>query len=152
MKTMICPRMEISFFLFAMLLNFSIVYPQEQHPPKDSLVRKAPSLNAGDLLPTPSILLHWSSRMDQESIRGFLFQPSPITGAESLPGFLRLSLAQPMQSYSWDSQQRLSLASCWREDVLRQQEYDSFKMILGTLETGGAAYLAYKHLRKYGLK
>jgi hypothetical protein len=152
MQVSICPRLEIALLvLFALFLSSHNAFPQERNPRLDSLSLKVPSRDLGTPLLSPWISLPWSFKTDQKGMRGFLLQPSPIMGPESLPGFLRLSLAQPMQS-PWDSQQKLSLASCWREDLLREQAYSTFRMILGAMEAGGTAYLLYKHIRKYGLK
>ena len=152
MQVSVCPRLELALLvLFALVLNSHNAFPQEQNPRLDSLSLKLPSRDPGPPLFSPSISFPWSFKTDEQGMRGFLLRPSPIVGPESLPGFLRLSLAQPMQ-FPWDSQQKLSLASCWREDLLRDQEYSTFRMILGAVGAGGTAYLLYKHVRKYGLK
>jgi len=152
MQVSIKPRLEIALLvLLALILSSHIAFPQEPNPRLDSLSLKSPSRALGSSLFSPGISLPWSFKTDQESMRGFLLQPSLSVGPETLPGFLRLSITQPLQS-PWDSQQKLSLASCWRDDLLRKQQYSTFQMILGAMEAGGTTYLLYKHIRKYGLK
>lgn len=152
MQVSFCPKLEIALLvLFALFLSSHNAFPQERNPRLDSLSLRLPSRDLGTPLPSPWISLPWSFKTDRKGMWGFLLEPSPIMGPESLPGFPRLSLAQPMQS-PWDSQQKLSLASCWRQDLLREQAYSTFRTILGAMEAGGTSYLLYKHLRKYGFK
>lgn len=125
---------------------------QKQKPPQDSSASKIRTFDAGSLDPYPTLSLPLSFKTSPENLRGFLSQPSSTAGPGYVPGFLRLSLASPLPILSGDSRQKFSLASCWREDLARQQEYQTFRMILGSIEAGGAAYLAYKHISKYGLK
>jgi hypothetical protein len=124
---------------------------QKHYPLQDSSSSKTQTFDARLLDLYPSVSLPISIKTSPEGLGGFLSQPSSTTGPGYVSGFLRLSLATPMPS-PWDSQQKLSLATCWRQDLGRQQEYQTFRMILGSLEAGGAAYLAYKHIKKYGLK
>ena len=74
------------------------------------------------------------------------------TDPQWFPGFLRQSLASPSLSLSWESQQDFGIASAWKNEVLKQQEYKTLRTILGSIQAGGVAYLAYRHIKKYGLK
>ena len=103
---------------------------------QDSPVNKTQTFNARSLYPYPALSFPLS------------FKTSP----EGFPGFLRLSLASLLPSLSWESHQNLSLASCWRNELLRQEKYKTLRTILGSIEIGGAAYLTYVHIEKYGLK
>jgi len=115
-----------------------IVHSQEQKhiPMQDSPVNKTQTFNAGSLYPYPALSLPLSSK----------------TSPEGFPVFLHLSLASLLPSLSWESRQNLSLASCWRNELLRQEKHKTLRTILGSIEMGGAAYLTYVHIKKYGLK
>jgi hypothetical protein len=81
-----------------------------------------------------------------------LFQPSL-----SFAPVYRLSLIQPslelgVQTFSLKSPERIDLTSQWQYELASQEELRTMQMILGTVEFGGVAYLAYRHLKKYGLK
>ncbi|MCX6142379.1 MAG: hypothetical protein NTZ35_04090 [Ignavibacteriales bacterium] len=125
---------------------------QKQNPLQDSSANKTQTFDARSLYPYPVLSLPLSFKTGPEGLRGFLSQSSSPTGSGYVPGFLRLSLASPLPPLSWESHQKLSLASCWRNELLRQEEYETFRMIIGSIQMGGAAYLAYKHIKKYGLK
>ena len=129
------------------------VHGQEQkHDPlRDSSANKAQAIDARWFYASPAVSLPLSFKTSPEGLGGFLSQPSSTTGPGYVPGFLRLSLATPMPS-PWDSEQKLSLATCWTNDLRRQQEYHTFRMILGSIQAGGAAYLAYRYIKKYGFK
>ena len=83
-----------------------------------------------------------------------LFELPPPLNTDPLwsPGFLRQSLASPMLSLSWESQPDFGIASAWKDEVLKQKEYKTLRTILGSIQAGGVAYLAYRHIKKYGLK
>jgi hypothetical protein len=134
----------------AFVLN---VYGQEpkHNSLQDSSSSKIHEFDARSLELLPAISLPLSFKTSPEGLGGFLSQPSSTTGPGYVPGFLRLSLATPMPS-PWDSQQKLSLATCWTNDLRRQQEYHTFRMILGSIQAGGAAYLAYRYIKRYGFK
>ena len=83
-----------------------------------------------------------------------LFELPPPLNVDSqwFPGFLRQSLASPLPSLLWESRQDFGIASAWKNEVLKQEEYKTLKTILGSIQAGGAAYLAYRYVKKYGLK
>ncbi len=62
------------------------------------------------------------------------------------PGDLRL------RSDSWMLQSRANLLAPWKLQLESQEKYQIWRSILGSVQVGGAAYLLYKHLKKYGLK
>ena len=154
MKTAI--RIPLEKPLFVVILSFACILhvpaqEQRQNPPPDSTAKKTQVYDALSLYPSPALTLPLSFKTGLEGFDGFLSQSPPTTGSEYGLGFLRLSLASPIPP-AWDPQSKLSLATCWTNEWRRQQEYHTFKMILGSIQIGGAAYLAYKHIKKYGFK
>jgi hypothetical protein len=154
MKTAIQVRLEKP--LLAIILSFTCAFhvfaqEQRQNSPPDSTAKKTHAYDALSLYPLPSLTPPLSYKTGLEGFDGFLSQSSPATGSEYGLGFLRLSLSSPIPP-PWDSQQKLSLATCWTNDLRRQQEYHTFRMILGSIQMGGAAYLAYRYIKKYGFK
>jgi hypothetical protein len=124
---------------------------QKRDPLRDSSANKAQAIDARWLDEYPAVSLPQSLKASPVGLSGFLSQPPPTIGPDYGLGFLRLSLASPMPSPG-DYQQKLSLATCWTNDLRRQQEYHTFRMILGSIQAGGAAYLAYRYIKKYGFK
>ncbi len=49
------------------------------------------------------------------------------------------------------SSNAIDLFSPWREEVDKQKEFHPWQIIVGTIGAGGAAYVAYQHIRKYGI-
>ncbi|MGD1043912.1 MAG: hypothetical protein ABR936_01155 [Bacteroidota bacterium] len=66
--------------------------------------------------------------------------------------FLHQSLTVPMPPFSWTYKTKIDLQSAWKQELTKQEEYRTLRTILGSIEMGGVAYLAYLHLKKYGLK
>jgi hypothetical protein len=153
-KTMTTQIMKTILVLILSSAFALTVHGQEQkhNPLQDSSSNKTQTFDARLIYPYPASPVPLSFKAGSEGLGGFLSQPSSTSGPGYVPGFLRLSLAPPSPSLTWGSAQKLSLASCWRDDLAKQQEYQTFRMILGSIEMGGAAYLAYKHIKKYGLK
>jgi hypothetical protein len=154
-KTMVSTQIMNALIVLILSSAFALTalgQEQKHNPLPDSSANKSPTFDARSLYPLPALSLPLSFKTGPENLRGFLSKPSSAAGQEYVPGFLRLSLTLPPPSLTWDSHQKLSLASCWRDDLAKQQEYQTFRMILGSIEAGGAAYLAYKHIKKYGLK
>ena len=154
MKKVIHIRLEKP--LVAIILSFActlyvLAQEQRQNSPPDSTAKKTQAYDALLLYPSPALTPPLSFKTGLEGFDGFLSQSPSMMGSEYGLGFLRLSLASPISS-PWDSQQKLSLATCWTDELRRQQEYHTFRMILGSIQAGGAAYLAYRYLKKYGFK
>lgn len=74
----------------------------------------------------------------------FLLREFPNEGVE--PVNLRL------QADSWMLQSRSDLLAPWKLELQSQEKYQIWRSILGSVQMGGAAYLLYLHLKKYGLK
>ncbi len=46
----------------------------------------------------------------------------------------------------------IDLAAPWKLQLARENEHRTLYTILGTVQAGGVAYLAYKHIQKHGFK
>jgi hypothetical protein len=46
----------------------------------------------------------------------------------------------------------MDLATPWKLQLARENEHRTLYTILGAVQAGGVAYLAYKHIQKYGWK
>ena len=49
-------------------------------------------------------------------------------------------------------EQNLDVSEIWKIGALKEEELKTLRAILGSVQLGGVAYLAYKHIKKYGLK
>jgi hypothetical protein len=109
---------------------------QDTVPVKDTSVNKLRNFNSGYLFGTPSFSLPFSLRIIPENAPYYLNQ-SPVVS---------------LQYSSWKLQQNLNLTPIWKLELAKQEEYKTLYTILGSIEAGGVAYLAYLHFKKYGLK
>jgi hypothetical protein len=88
----------------------------------------------------------------------FLTQPTVLPPQsyggpqESFSDFLHQSLSVPMPPLSWTFKTNIDLKTSWKQELAKQEEYRTWRSILGSIEMGGVAYLTYLHLKKYGLK
>ena len=123
-------------FLSCAFLLTAFSQEQKRVPLRDSSAAGMQTLDAAPLYP----------------YRLHLFPPPLDTNLQSFPGFLRQSLASPAPSLFMKSQQNVGIASVWKNDVLKQQENRTLMTILGSIQAGAVAYLAYKHIKEYGLK
>jgi hypothetical protein len=57
-----------------------------------------------------------------------------------------------MPPLSWIFKIKIDLETSWKQELAKQEEYQTLRSILGSIEMGGVAYLTYLHLKKYGLK
>jgi hypothetical protein len=57
-----------------------------------------------------------------------------------------------MPPLSWMFKIKIDLETSWKQELAKQEEYRTWRSILGSIEMGGVAYLTYLHLKKYGLK
>ena len=67
-------------------------------------------------------------------------------------GFLYQLPAVPSQSIFWTLPEKTDLVSPWKLELANQEEYQTMRTILGSIELGGVAYIGYQHIKKYGLK
>ncbi len=52
---------------------------------------------------------------------------------------------------SYDGLQAPDLTAAWRLQLAREERNSTLYTVLGTVQLGGVAYLAYRHVKKYGL-
>jgi len=45
----------------------------------------------------------------------------------------------------------IDISSPWKLELAEQNEFRTLGLILGSIEAGGAAYIAYRHIKKYGI-
>jgi hypothetical protein len=140
--------LQVVLFLFACAFQM-FAQDQKPKPPSDSTARMTKEFEIISLYPSLPPTSPLSIKTGIEGFDGYLSQQFPLNVSEYGSGLLRLSLTTPPPL---DAQQKLTLATCWTNDLRRQQEYHTFRMILGSIQMGGAAYLAYRYLKKYGLK
>jgi hypothetical protein len=124
-------------FLFFSLTYFAIGQEMQTIRLQDtSIINRTINFNSEYLSGTPSLSLPLSLRMM----------------SDSSPDYPGQSLTLSLQSYSWKTQQNLDLSSIWKREVAKQEEYKTLRMVMGSIQAGGAAYLAYLHFKKYGFK
>ena len=68
------------------------------------------------------------------------------------PFLLRRSLEAPLPSLELEMSRNLELQTIWKNELAKQNEYKTLRTILGSVQIGGAAYLTYLRLKRYGLK
>lgn len=51
---------------------------------------------------------------------------------------------------SYDGPQEPDLTAAWRLQRAREEKNSALYTVLGTVQLGGVAYLAYRHVKKYG--
>jgi len=78
--------------------------------------------------------------------------PTPELNPETFPAYLRQSFATPLPTLPWQLEEQIGFQGIWKQELARKNEYRTLKTILGTMQTGAAAYFVYKRLKKYGLK
>lgn len=45
----------------------------------------------------------------------------------------------------------IDLALPWKQQLAGQNDFRTWELILGSIEAGGVGYIAYQHIRKFGL-
>jgi hypothetical protein len=83
---------------------------------------------------------------------GFMFPKSIGESPEYIPQSLHQALTLSPVSLSGQFQQQIDLVSPWKQELAKQNEYRTLKLVLGSIQAGGTAYLLYEHNKKYGLK
>jgi len=71
---------------------------------------------------------------------------------EYYPQSLHQSLFMQSSTPSWKTERTLDIAEIWRAGLEKDEDLKTLRLMLGYVKVGGVAYLAYKHLKKYGLK
>ena len=76
---------------------------------------------------------------------------STITTPGKIPNSFYEAISTPAQYNVWVKEGNLDLASPWKLQLLNESKYRTMKIILESIELGGVAYIAYRHIKKYGL-
>ncbi|MFI5252183.1 MAG: hypothetical protein ACHQQQ_07095 [Bacteroidota bacterium] len=66
--------------------------------------------------------------------------------------FLYQQPVMPSQPTFWTLPEKIDLISPWKLQLAHQDEYKTLYTILGSIQMGGVAYIAYQHVKKYGWK
>ena len=72
--------------------------------------------------------------------------PGKDTNEFYSPSLLSLQYRLAKQGQNFD------LSSIWKREIAGQEDYKTLQTVLGSIQAGGAAYLLYRHLKKYGFK
>ena len=122
--------------LFFFFLTFTAL-SQSRIEPKDTTLRL---LRTGDpsVLERPVFIL-------------------PMTFALAVPEQnmqlpLYQSFAGTPQSFAWNRDAKIDLTAPLKLELYQSEAEKAFRITLGAAELGGVAYIAYKHIKKYGLK
>lgn len=97
-------------------------------------------------------------KMQVHDAQLFLFAPLPLlqfelnTVQEYYPESLHLKFGSSSNSLESIIEQNLDVSEIWKIGKLKEDELKTLRSILGSVQFGGVAYLAYKHIKKYGLK
>ena len=108
-----------------------------------------------ETVPLPDTSMHRveSFRLEPLFLRPTLpFLLSPAAGGAGDAILLRQSLFQA-GTPGRDLERNLStMHGMWSAEVLRGKEYQTLWNIVGAVEAGAVGYLAYRHIKRYGLK
>jgi hypothetical protein len=98
-------------------------------------------------LKLPDTSANWQRTVFSDSLfPTFSFlPPRPLGLLCKLPEF-------PSQPNFWTMPDKIDLIAPWKLQLAKQEKYSTMRMILGSVGFGGAAYIAYQHVKKYGLK
>ncbi len=124
-----------------MLINLTLTLSasaQERIEPQDTTLTLLRMKNPEQLLEKPIIIL-------------------PLTFALALPEQnmqmpLYLTFAGTPQSFAWENSATTDLTAPLKLQLYQSKSEKAFRITLGAASAGGAAYLAYRYLKKYGLK
>lgn len=101
-----------------------------------------------------------STKILPQSYSNQLFFSSPIlslpfafnTVPDNYPESLHLRFGSSSNTLNSIIEQNLDVSEIWKIGKLREDELKTLRSILGSVQLGGVAYLAYRHIKKYGLK
>jgi hypothetical protein len=115
------------------------------------------SYSQGQIISEPRDTIVRTVKLD--TIRySFLEQPNfiPLSFAiasENTLSLLDQSILFPTQSFSWTIENnKIDLSAPWKLELARREENRTMYTILGSVNFGGAMYIAYRHVKKYGFK
>jgi hypothetical protein len=81
-----------------------------------------------------------------------MFQPSLRFAPMYHPTLLQPSFPYAMQPFTFKLQEKIDLTSPWQYELTNRAQMRTVYMILGSVQTGAVAYMAYRQLKKHGLK
>jgi|WetSurMetagenome_2_1015567.scaffolds.fasta_scaffold474545_2 hypothetical protein len=81
-----------------------------------------------------------------------MFQPSLRFAPVYRPSLLQPSFPYAMQPFSLKLPEKIDLTSPWNCELTDRNKMRTVYMILGSVQTGAVAYMAYRQLKKHGLK
>jgi hypothetical protein len=97
-------------------------------------------------LQLPDTSANWQERVYSESLfPRFSFLPPQPLGLLYQEPLVSTRLLFPLQ-------EKIDLISPWKLQLANREKYKTMWTILGSIEAGGVAYIAYQHIKKYGLK
>lgn len=127
----------ILIFFFSFVVTFSICGQGLQQISQEDSTRVIPQINSTQLFFSSPILS-----------LPFAFD----TVADYYPESLHLKFGSSLNALHSIIEQNLDVSEIWKIGKLREDELKTLRSILGSVQLGGVAYLAYKHIKKYGLK
>lgn len=74
------------------------------------------------------------------------------TVSDNYPESLHLKFGSSSNTLHSIIKQNLDVSGIWKIGALKEDEFKTLRSILGSVQLGGVAYLAYKHIKKYGVK
>ena len=127
----------IQIFFFSFVIAFSVYGQGLQQISKEDSTSVTPQIYSAQLFFLSPILS-----------LPFAFN----TVEDNYPESLHLKFGSSSNSLHSIIEQNLDVSEIWKIGKLREDELKTLKSILGSVQLGGVAYLAYKHIKKYGLK
>jgi hypothetical protein len=131
--------MKIPVFIVVLVFCFHPVFSQQQSTePRDTTLGLLRMTDPSMLLAKPITIL-------------------PLTFALVVPEQnTQMSLYQTFagtpQSFSWNHPAEIDLTAPLKLQLYQSETEKAVRITLGAAQTAGALYLAYRHLKKYGLK
>ena len=123
-------------FLF-LCVCAAIAQEQPAMPPKDSSL----SLLRRETIPlpleTPIVIVPLSFALN--------------SAGSDTPMPLSYIFGESPEQFSWNRGGAIDIASPWKIHLEEQNKHQTWRNVLGTVQLGGVAYLAYRHIKKYGL-
>lgn len=129
-------RLRITALLFVLLLPLS-AQEQQKVQPKDTSLRLLRTEAIPPSLEQPIVIL-------------------PLSFALSTPGEgtvqpLYYIFGESPEQFSWNRSEKTDIASPWKIYLEEQKKNSTWRSVLGSVQLGGVAYIAYRHIKKYGL-
>lgn len=88
--------------------------------------------------------------MQMHSRPSFFLPPSFIIAPQYDPDFVRRTRAIYYPFLPGAPPNNFDLVPQWKQILAKDNQLQTLQIILGSIEAGAAAYVAYEHIRKYG--